>query len=406
MVQVDRDRFMDQGFLILRDFIPQERIARLRVAYEAVVDRARAQCVAQRRPDDPPGGAWEYWAQPRPDIGRVPGLLDAATAEAAEFWIDDSLLEVANRLLAVPEASVTELTVMCSPSSRDFGPSDWHRDIGAAEMAPLQRLIDDVVENGPRYIQWNIPLYDDDVLWVIPGSHRRSFGERERTWTGRNLRERQPDAVPVELRAGDAVVYINYIWHWGSRYDRRIRRTIHGGHSCFTTHLGAPFLPALSERALRHFAWGEARAKRAQAATELALRAAMSRDPRAYRAALEAIQPGIGEKGRLLLGIYLDKLADGILHQHRRDVPEEQWQPRYIGGLHPITLKWGRDFAHRFTAEEAEALWTSFAEFDAKLRGSPEDTAAHRQKDYLYEDVPGLVDPSRLWSGSAALATV
>jgi hypothetical protein len=403
MVRIDRDQFMDQGFLILRDFIPQERIARLRVAYAKVVERAYARWAADRRPDDPPGGPVEHWAQPRPDIGRMPGLIDESNAEAAEFWIDDSLLEVANRLLAVPEASVTELMVMCSPTQRDFGPSDWHRDVGASEMAPLQRLIDDVVENGPRYVQWNIPLYDDDVLWVIPGSHRRSFGERERTWTPRGLRERQPDAVPVELRAGDAVVYINYIWHWGSRYDRKLRRTIHGGHSCFTTHRGADFTRHLSERAQRHFSWAETRADRAASATELALRAAMSRDPRAYRTALETIQPGIGERGKLLLGIYLDKLADGILHQHRRDVPEEQWPARYIGGLHPITLKWGRDFAQRFTAEEAETLWSVFAEFDAKLRGSPDDSGAHRQKGYLYEDVPGLVDPSTLWSGSSAL---
>jgi hypothetical protein len=162
-------------------------------------------------------------------------------------------------------------------------------------------------------------------------------------------------------------------------------------------------MPHLSERAQRHFAWVEKRALRAQSATELALRAAMSRDARAYQAALQAIQPGIGEQGRLLLGIYLDKLADGIRHQHRRDVPEEQWPARYIGGLHPITLKWGRDFAQRFTAEEAETLWSTFADFDAQLRGPADDAGAHRQCGYLFEDVPGLVDPSRLWDGSSAL---
>ena len=39
--------------------------------------------------------------------------------------------------------------------------------------------------------------------------------------------------IPVELKAGDGVVYVNYLLHWGSNYSTRIRRTIHGGHSIF-----------------------------------------------------------------------------------------------------------------------------------------------------------------------------
>tara|TARA_Y100000588_G_scaffold77561_1_gene80859 strand:- start:99 stop:266 length:168 start_codon:yes stop_codon:yes gene_type:complete len=29
----------------------------------------------------------------------------------------------------------------------------------------------DFLENGPDHLQWNITLYDDDVFWVVPGSH-------------------------------------------------------------------------------------------------------------------------------------------------------------------------------------------------------------------------------------------
>ena len=83
-----------------------------------------------------------------------------------------------------PEAAITEMWVMCSPI-RDHGPAEWHRDFDAANMAPLQGLQMDLLENGPAYGQWNIPLYDDNVLWVVPGSFRRPNTEEETASCGR-----------------------------------------------------------------------------------------------------------------------------------------------------------------------------------------------------------------------------
>lgn len=403
-VKVDRAQFMDQGYLIFRNLISPERIERLRSVHEKVVDRQRVRWAAQRGPEDPPGGQWDTNPQPRV-LANEPGLIDASTAEAIEFWLDDQLLEIANTLLAVPEASVTEFFLMCNPTRADFGPSNWHRDIHAAHMAPLQHLIDDVVENGPRYVQWNIPLFDDDVLWVVPGSHRRTFGENDFKWSVWNVKEPLPGSIPVDLRAGDAVVYINYILHWGSKYNRKIRRTIHGGHSCFTSHRSEPFLPHLSPRGQRHFAEAELRTHRAEALTELALRAAMQRDSAAFEAALGAVQPKIGPRGKLLLSIYLDKIASDIRHQHRRDVPETEWEQHFIGRLHPISLRWGRQFADRFSPEEADTLWERFAEFDALLRGEGTHPHADRQDGYLFMDVPGLSLSSLTGKWSPAAVT-
>ena len=45
---------------------------------------------------------------------------------------------------------------MCSPV-RDHGPARWHRDVHPIDMAPLSGLQKDLVENGPKYVQWNIP---------------------------------------------------------------------------------------------------------------------------------------------------------------------------------------------------------------------------------------------------------
>ena len=107
---------------------------------------------------------------------------------------------------------------MCNPVE-DRGPAAWHRDIHPIDQAPLRGLQDDLLRNAPGYLQWNIPLYDDDVLWVVPKSHRRGNTDEENLHLERNPRAPLPGGVQVELNAGDGVVYTNTILHWGSDYS-------------------------------------------------------------------------------------------------------------------------------------------------------------------------------------------
>jgi len=46
--------------------------------------------------------------------------------------------------------------------------------IGPGEPAPLRGMISNMEHHGPSYLQWNIALYDDNVLWIVPGSHRQT----------------------------------------------------------------------------------------------------------------------------------------------------------------------------------------------------------------------------------------
>ncbi len=402
-MRLDRDRFMDEGYLIIRGYLSPERVGELRACYDLAVERQKAAWAAQRGANDPPGGYWELDAQPRLLLDDH-DVIDRANAAAVSAWVDDQALEVATQLLAVPEASVTEMMLMCSPPEKDFGPSAWHRDVGTA-MAPLAQLIGDVMENGPRYLQWNLPLYDDDVFWIVPKSHRIPDRPGHESPSLGRIREPIPGGMQVGLRAGDAVVYVNYLQHWGSHYSPRLRRTIHGGHSPYTSHRKGPYLPHLDASTQAHFAAAEMRTRRAEAMTELALRAALARDFTAYGIALDAIQPGIGPKGKLVLGIYLSKIASDIRHMHLRDVPEQEWHQRFIGRLHPITLRWGRPFAERFTAMESAVLVERFAGIDAALRDPA--LPGERQDGYAFTDVPGLSwqDLREAWSAEHASTT-
>lgn len=368
---VDRGRFLRDGYLVVPEVIDPARLAEVRRAYETLLQRQRAVWAAERAPGDPPGGVWETARQPRLHVsGELGAQVDADCAAAVEVWAGERLRATANRLLGVPDAGATELMLMCSPVT-DRGPANWHRDIHPIDTAPLRGYVDDIVENGPVYIQWNIPLYDDDVLWVMPGTHVRANTERENRLLLQDDRQPLPGAVQTRLRGGDGVVYVTPILHWGSNYSAKLRRTVHGGFSPFALREDDPFVAHLAPAAQDVFrGWQRACAVNKDR-TEAALRAALAGDAAAYDRALAALRPGVAEKGKLLMTVFLTKAALFIRLRKRPElrstVPERV--AAAAGAHHPITLNWGPRFAERFTAAEADRLWSRFAPMERRLNG-------------------------------------
>ena len=58
-MQINRDQFLEEGYIILPQVIPPDYLETLRAAYEIMVERQRAIWARERKPGDPPGGAWE-----------------------------------------------------------------------------------------------------------------------------------------------------------------------------------------------------------------------------------------------------------------------------------------------------------------------------------------------------------
>ena len=232
-MEVDRQRFLEEGYVVLRQVVPPDQVEELRREYEILVDRQRAVWARDRAPGDPPGGHWETGAQPRLILSGMAGEIDASTAGAVEIWFHENVQGASSRLLGVEDAAVTEMMLMCSPV-RDHGPARWHRDFAPAHSSSVMGYAEDIRENGPRYVQWNLTLYDDDVLWVVPGSHLRPNTPEEVEQLRRNDRAPLDSGVQTHLAAGDGVAYILPILHWASSYSTRLRRVIHGGFSNFT----------------------------------------------------------------------------------------------------------------------------------------------------------------------------
>lgn len=393
-MKINRDQFLEEGYVILRNVIPPDRLTELRHAHEILVERQRVIWARQREANDPPGGIWETSPQPRLNLSALADQIDAQTASAVEIWTHENIQGVSSQLLAVADAGVTEMMVMCSPV-RDHGVGDhrgWHRDFYPPHAAPLQAYADDISENGPRYVQWNLPLYDDSVLWVIPRSHNRFNRAEENAAMIKDSRAPLPGGVQVHLKSGDGVAYILPILHWGSVYNASMRRTIHGGFSMFTHYADLAFLPSLSPAAQADFTRWNQRSNQTLNQIEAVMRAALAKDSAAYLAGLDKLHPGRGEKGKLFSTICLSKSAKRIHHLKSKDFDRLSAQERvWATHIHPMTLQWGKPLADRFSTQAADTLWARFKPVDDALQADEDQWTPGFQGEetrYYFEQIP------------------
>lgn len=176
-----------------------------------------------------PEGIWGVQGLLHPDLGE-----DAATF-ARQHYFDERLMGVARALLGCSnEDLVLELlNLLVRPSGGRGFELRWHRDDVPADAdaaAEVTRL------RAPAWhAQWNLALYADDSLVVVPGSHARprTAAERAADPYAPNL----PGQAVVSLAPGDCVFYNNNILHRGVYDATRERLSLHGsvGH-----RLGGP----------------------------------------------------------------------------------------------------------------------------------------------------------------------
>ena len=392
-MKIDRNQFLEEGYVVLRNVIPADELDALRASYEILVERQKVIWAQERKPDDPPRGVWETSRQPRLLLHRSPlaDSIDKDTASAVEIWLHENTQGASSELLGVSDAAVTEMMLMCNPV-RDRGPAHWHRDLYPPYGAPLQGYVDDIIESGPRYVQWNLCLYDDDVLWVVPGSHARLNTESENELLQTDRYSPFPGGVQTHLNAGDGVAYILPILHWGSNYSTKMRRTIHGGFSTFTQYGNQSYMKHLSISAQETFGRWIQRSDQMITHTESILRSAIKKDAAAYHASLEKLHPGRGEKGKMLSTVYLSKIARRVYECKQPDFENLSEEDRaWTIRSHPITLQWGLPLADRFSFEEARTLWDRFKPVDARTQSDIEGAAPgyeDRPSRYHFNEMP------------------
>lgn len=132
-----------------------------------------------------------------------------------------------------------ELALLTGSATHDL--CRWHRDFSDDDAE-----LPDLLKTPQGVIQYNIALYDDPSLWVVPGSHSRTTTREERSWASRfdelgffddfgRAAAIAPDVLPgmpgarqVRLAPGDALLYNPILWHAAEYPAGALRATFHG----------------------------------------------------------------------------------------------------------------------------------------------------------------------------------
>ena len=156
----------------------------------------------------------------------------------AEVYFSEQILSPVRDILSTdtftPTSSdlVMELFNLLISPETDFE-LIWHRDDIKSDLSGEEELkqIDSRAPGGRQlHAQYNIALFEDESLIVVPGSHRRARTEEERE-AGKY--DKLSGEVRVKLEPGDAVFYDSNIWHRGvyrgiDVKEEMGRMTLHG----------------------------------------------------------------------------------------------------------------------------------------------------------------------------------
>ncbi|KDN37256.1 hypothetical protein K437DRAFT_276610 [Tilletiaria anomala UBC 951] len=277
-----REAYERDGFVILTDIFSnssmnakkedaqEDLMNQLRVAAEDTVTLTRKGEWPYRRvvgKQFPPFNidSKDYWG--------VQHLLHPSCPHSdlfAEFYASSPLLDVSAILIGLDpsEEGVRKMqlelfNLLINPTTHYFALS-WHRDDIRPEIS-----IDDerkALRTPTHGIQWNAALYDDDCLFVVPGTHRRIRTHEEKQANHAKAPEAKkcaegyggageeldvacsadpPTTLRVKLKAGEAVFYSQRILHRASYLPTKQRATLHGCYGC----TGEEHSAAASERA-------------------------------------------------------------------------------------------------------------------------------------------------------------
>lgn len=228
------DALNQDGFVLIPSLLNASQIATLRKASSETIDLARAGKWPSVRtlPKQFPPWTIAPGANPAADgIWGVQFMMHPSLPNSQIFiknYFSNEIIDVVKELLQCEDDElVLELFNLLIRPDHDFE-LVWHRDDippTATAEEELERL------RKPAYhAQWNLALYDDESLIVIPGSHIRARTEVERN-AGPHEKG-LPGEIKVRMKAGDVVFYNNNILHRGAYSSTVERMTLHGsmGH--------------------------------------------------------------------------------------------------------------------------------------------------------------------------------
>jgi hypothetical protein len=223
------DNLNRDGFVLIPSILSKSELSLLRNSCAEVVGLTRAgkwpymRTLPKQFPpwtDDASQGIWGVQHLLHPELTQ--------NNIFAQYYFNDTITGAVKQLMQCEEDDlVMELfNLLCRPD-RDFA-LKWHRDDISADATAEEEMLR---LNKPAYhAQWNLALYHDKSLIVVPGSHKRPRTDEERK--ADPLDDNMPGQMIVEMQPGDVVFYNNNILHRGVYKAGNERMTLHGsiGH--------------------------------------------------------------------------------------------------------------------------------------------------------------------------------
>lgn len=220
------------GFVVVKRVVDNDTLETLRKSSARAADIARKGEWPHVRTVGKQFPPWDSSAAVTDGIWGVQHLMNPDLADSdvfASLYFSEAILGIAKGLLQCSDEDlVMELFNMLVRPERDFA-LRWHRDDISADATAEQEM--ERLARPAYHAQYNMALYEDDSLVLVPGSHRRPRTEAERA--ADPFEEATPDQLIVKLEPGDVAFYNNNILHRGVYDAAKERMTLHGsvGHA-------------------------------------------------------------------------------------------------------------------------------------------------------------------------------
>ena len=207
--------YLENGYLIRRDALSDSDLE----DYRNAIDRLLHKCLVDRVHD----GYLRYIDGERDDIWGVNNVFHPSIREEAlvHSLANPQILDVIESLIG-NRLRYHLCTLLVNSEKKPYH-INWHRDAAQDGEVP-QEVLNSRLRS---HVQLNGALYDDDSLYIVPGSHCRELTDAERTVLQERPNEEMPNQLRVELKAGDIVFYNSSILHKGKNTNRKIRQTLH-----------------------------------------------------------------------------------------------------------------------------------------------------------------------------------
>ncbi|WP_256011081.1 phytanoyl-CoA dioxygenase family protein [Desertivirga xinjiangensis] len=229
----NKEKFLEDGYVIV-DVLSQQEIDDFRHLMDALISPDVKSEDTQTR-----SSSFQHLGDEISDFGKEARqyyfhlLTKPGTESIHHAFHHPVVLKTVEELLG-PNLIVNNASILAANEGTEYS-LGWHRDI----IQIPQDEIEDWIFSPRRFhnsVQINLPLVDENSLWVVPGSHFRANTEAENeAFKGSKhyapIGAEMPGGIPVSLKAGQAVFYNNNLIHRGFTEKMKVpRRTLHMGY--------------------------------------------------------------------------------------------------------------------------------------------------------------------------------